>query len=143
MRAKLGLFTEEDDDALLVKALLDWMQQAKADFTNTFAALSRAESAALSSDASYHDWHQRWQERLGRQPQSASDVIAHMRRHNPAHIPRNHKVEEALAAATTNADLSVMNRLLAVLAKPYDHSQDHPDYRAPSGAEAYRTFCGT
>jgi uncharacterized protein YdiU (UPF0061 family) len=143
MRAKLGLFTKEDNDALLVKALVDWMQQAKADFTNTFAALSRAESAALSSDASYHDWHQRWQERRGRQPQSPSDVIAHMQRHNPAYIPRNHKLEEALAAATTNADLSVMHRLLAVLATPYDHAQDHPDYRAPSGAESYRTFCGT
>jgi len=143
MRAKLGLFAAEDNDALLVKALLDWMQQAKADFTNTFAALSRPESAALSSDTSYHDWHERWQERRARQPQTPSFVIAHMQRHNPAYIPRNHKVEEALAAAVDNADLSVMHRLLAVLAKPYDHTQDHPDYLAPSGAEAYRTFCGT
>lgn len=65
-------------------------------------------------------------------------------RHNPAVIPRNHKVEEALAAAVERGDLSVMERLLNVLARPYDHAQDHPEeFRLPSNAEAYRTFCGT
>ena len=44
-----------------------------------------------------------------------------MRRHNPAFIPRNHKVEEALLAATSSDDLTVMERLLEVLAAPYDH----------------------
>ena len=47
-----------------------------------------------------------------------------MRRHNPAVIPRNHRVEEALQAATSDDDLSVMQRLLDVLASPYDHERD-------------------
>ena len=57
-----------------------------------------------------------------------------MRRHNPAFIPRNHKVEEALEAAATSAgDFSVMERLLDVLATPYDHKRDLPLFSAPAG----------
>lgn len=143
MRAKLGLFTEESDDPALIASLLDWMQQTKVDFTNTFRALSSTSSATLSQAPAYLDWHQRWQSRLSQQPQSQQEVIELMQRHNPAFIPRNHKVEEALAAAVEKDDLSVMHRLLAVLAMPYDHSQDHPEYAEPSSSESYRTFCGT
>ncbi len=143
MRSKLGLFTEENADPALIESLLEWMRQTKADFTNTFRALSNTSSATLSEDPGYADWHQRWQTRLSRQPQSAGEVVERMQHHNPAFIPRNHQVEEALAAAVDAGDLSVMERLLAVLAKPYDYSQDHPEYRMPSGAGAYRTFCGT
>lgn len=143
MRGKLGLFTEENDDTALIQSLLDWTQQTEADFTNTFRALSGSSSATLSRDPAYLDWHQRWQTRLSRQTQSPHEVTEQMQRHNPAFIPRNHKVEEALAAAVEKEDLSVMQRLLAVLSKPYDHSQDHPDYSMPSNSESYQTFCGT
>jgi len=143
MRAKLGLFTAESDDAALIQALLDWMQRTNADFTNTFGAMSGASAATLSPDPAYLDWHRRWQSRLSRQPQSAHEVAAQMQRHNPAVIPRNHKVEEALAAALEKEDLSVMQRLLAVLAQPYQHAQDHAAFCAPSDAASYRTFCGT
>jgi len=67
-----------------------------------------------------------------------------MRQHNPAFIPRNHKVEDALSAATSSDDWSVMTRLLAVLATPYDHDRDLPAFSAPgAGGGSYRTFCGT
>jgi uncharacterized protein YdiU (UPF0061 family) len=143
MRSMLGLFSEEDEDAALVQSLLDWMLQARADFTNTFRDLSGPASARVSTDAAYLEWHQRWQSRLGRQPQSPGEVEERMQRHNPAFIPRNHKVEEALAAAVKDNDLSVMERLLAVLAAPYDHSRHLPEYSEPSSLESYRTFCGT
>ncbi len=55
-----------------------------------------------------------------------------MRRHNPAFIPRNHNVEEALEAATSADDYSVMERLLDVLATPYDHERDLPMFSTPS-----------
>jgi uncharacterized protein YdiU (UPF0061 family) len=143
MRSKLGLFTEESEDTALIQSLLDWMQWTKVDFTNTFSALCDASSVALSQDPAFLDWHQRWQNRLTRQPQSAHEVAEGMRRHNPAFIPRNHRVEEALAAAIEKNDLGVMEQLLAVLAMPYDHSQDQPKYRLPSNSKSYRTFCGT
>ena len=53
-----------------------------------------------------------------------------MRQHNPAFIPRNHNVEEALLAATSRNDFSVMERLLEVLATPYDHDRDLPIFSA-------------
>lgn len=59
-------------------------------------------------------------------------------------IPRNYRVEEALAAAESG-DLSVMERLLAALAAPYDYDADHADYSAvpPKPDRPYRTYCGT
>lgn len=143
MRSKLGLMTEESDDLALIQSLLDWMQRTRADFTNTFRALSRGPAVPLSQDPGCLDWQQRWQNRLSRQPQAMGEVVERMQRHNPTFIPRNHKVEEALAAAVETGDLSVMERLLAVLAKPYDYSTDHPGYDVPLNSESYRTFCGT
>ncbi len=141
MRAKLGLFTEEAGDRALIESLLTWMKEQKADFTNTFRALNPAEAAPQQDPA----WHAQWQARLQRQPQSVDKVMERMHAHNPAVIPRNHKVEEALAAAVEHNDLSVMQRLLEVLAKPYEDREILAEYSAPSGLApgAYQTFCGT
>jgi uncharacterized protein YdiU (UPF0061 family) len=146
MRAKLGLFNDEEDDAFLVHALLDWMRVKQMDFTNTFRALS--DTAAMEAppfeDEDFIQWHGAWKERLRRQPQSAADSARRMRFQNPAVIPRNHKVEEALATATEHGDLTVMQRLLAVLARPFE--SDHPEEFTtppPPGSPAYQTFCGT
>jgi uncharacterized protein YdiU (UPF0061 family) len=146
MRAKLGLFTPEPDDATLVNDLLEWMQRTSADFTNTFRMLTSGSAAteSASADPEFEAWHRRWEARRGRQPQTAAEAAALMRQHNPAVIPRNHNVEAALTAATTTRDLSVMNRLLAVLAAPYDHDRDQLEFGAPAPDDRpYRTFCGT
>jgi uncharacterized protein YdiU (UPF0061 family) len=67
-----------------------------------------------------------------------------MRGVNPAVIPRNHRVEEALAAAEDHDDLSVLHRLLAALAMPYDDGAVSAMYREPPPDDcSYRTFCGT
>jgi len=146
MRRKLGLFTEERDDKSLVEGLLEWMRTARADFTNTFAELDSAAPLedGRPADAEFLRWHGRWQARLGRQPQSAAEAARLRRAHNPALIPRNHLVEAALVAAE-RGDLGVMERLLVVLAAPFDHARAAPEYRAPApdGGESYRTFCGT
>jgi uncharacterized protein YdiU (UPF0061 family) len=145
MRAKLGLLTQEDDDQALVNDLLAWMQRASADFTNTFRRLtSECTDREFNSDPEWEGWHCRLRARRERQPQSTADIGALMRRHNPAFIPRNHKVEEALLAATGSGDFSPMYRLLEVLAAPYDYDRDLPMFSAPgSGDRFYRTFCGT
>ena len=79
-----------------------------------------------------------------RQPQPIAESEALMRRHNPAVIPRNHKVEEALGAATGGHDFSVMERLSTLLASPFDYERDDGEYVAPMPAgPPYRTFCGT
>jgi uncharacterized protein YdiU (UPF0061 family) len=138
MRAKLGLFTEEAEDAALIEGLHTWMHERREDFTNTFVALSTGKPVGDP------EWQARFSARLERQPQSRDEANARMRAHNPAFIPRNHNVEEALAAAE-RGDLQVMHRLLAVLAKPYDYTRDEPEYREPPepSERRYQTFCGT
>jgi serine/tyrosine/threonine adenylyltransferase len=143
MRAKLGLFTQEEGDRQLADDLLEWMHRRSADFTNTFVALTAGGVLGDARDAEGEAWHQRWTARRTRQPQSAADGADLMRRHNPAFIPRNHLVEDAIRAATAG-DLSPMERLLDVLARPYDHLRDLPMFRAADSPERpYRTFCGT
>ncbi len=135
MRAKLGLFTEEAEDAALIQDLLDQMKDSDADFTNTFANLT---TGRYEPDA----WYERWQNRLTRQPQSRDEVSQLMRRSNPAFIPRNHKVEEALAAAN-GGDLKPLQTLLEVITRPWEHDRDLPDYSQPGSKAGYKTFCGT
>lgn len=144
MRRKLGLFTEESEDVALIETLLGWMQETKADFTNTFAALAWFGSPEGAERVGDETWQSRWEARLARQPETPAVSAALRRAHNPAFIPRNHLVEAALAAAE-QGDFSVMERLLEVLAAPYDHARHAPEYRlpAPDGGEPYQTFCGT
>ena len=146
MRAKLGLFGPEDGDQALVDDLLDWMHRRSADFTNTFVSLTagRALGDPAGADADAEAWQLRWAARRARQPQPIGPAEDRMRRHNPAFIPRNHLVEAALQAATNGGDHSVMERLLDVLATPYDHGRDLPSFHsADPGERPYRTFCGT
>jgi uncharacterized protein YdiU (UPF0061 family) len=156
MRAKLGLFTREEGDKALGDDLLAWMRQRSADFTNTFRLLTRLRQGSggqasgqlvgdfANADPELGAWHRRLEARHGRQPQPPAEVETLMRRHNPAFIPRNHNVEAALLAATSRADFSVMERLLEVLAAPYDHERDLPMFSASGpGERPYRTFCGT
>jgi len=144
MRQKLGLQTAEADDAESIRSLLDWMQKSHADFTNTFRDLSSEGPPAgdLYQNQDFRAWYARWQQRLDRD--GRPDAYAAMRSVNPAVIPRNHRVEETLSAAEDRDDLSLLHRLLAALASPYEAGADAAAYREPPGDDCgYRTFCGT
>jgi uncharacterized protein YdiU (UPF0061 family) len=146
MRAKLGLFTEASEDKALIEDLLNLMEKHKADYTNTFRALTfdMVEDTVLSGVSEFSDWHNRWQARLGKQEESKESAHQLMRNHNPAVIPRNHRVEEALEAALQE-DYSVMERLLDVVSKPFAHVPEQAEYcELPAESNRpYRTFCGT
>nr|WP_211171252.1 YdiU family protein [Bacillus sp. DNRA2] len=145
MREKLGLFNEEKEDEALIEGLLKIMKESRADFTNTFRALTYdLQEEALIGSSDFANWHKQWQNRLAKQKQSKQEVEQLMRGANPVVIPRNHRVEEALEAAN-NGDYSVMMKLLEVLSHPYDFSVEQEEYSqlpVPS-ARPYRTFCGT
>ncbi|MEN3939747.1 YdiU family protein [Prosthecobacter sp. SYSU 5D2] len=147
MRGKLGMFTDEADDAALVDDFIEWMRKTRADFTLTFRTLAGDGAAAhgLTKDASFRQWHEQWTARLSRQPQSEEAVRARMQAHNPAVIPRNHKVEEALQAAVEQQDYAPVKRLLEALARPYDDAAAHSEYSTPPppGGQPYLTYCGT
>ena len=149
MRAKLGLVREEPEDETLIMELLRLMQEHKADYTNTFRSLTldreEAGVADLLQSPSFGRWRELWQDRLGRQQEDADAANGLMRANNPAVIPRNHRVEEALSAAVDQADLGPMERLLAVLADPYSYTPEQEEYKElpePTSC-SYQTFCGT
>lgn len=146
MRRKLGLAAidgEEESDAALMGELLQWMRAAGADYANTFRALSdddvtRPEQFA---DAAFSEWRTRWEARRARNPISPAAARALMLAANPAVIPRNHMVEDALAAAT-GGNLAPLKALLNALARPYEPFHGDPAYTEP-GPGGFKTFCGT
>ncbi|WP_340017713.1 YdiU family protein [Paenibacillus sp. FSL H3-0457] len=147
MRAKLGLLDEEAEDEALIKELLELMEKHSADYTNTFLALTfdKLEGTALFGTTEFAEWHERWQARLDRQQEEKEVSRQLMRTSNPAVIPRNHRVEEALEQAENHGDLSVMLKLLAVLSDPFAHSPEQAEYaELPAQCNtSYQTFCGT
>jgi uncharacterized protein YdiU (UPF0061 family) len=144
MRAKLGLRDVDDDVATpLVAGLLDQLQQSRVDHTSFYRLLGRAARGdvepirGLFVDlAAFDGWLARWR--------SLTPDAEAMDRVNPVYIPRNHLVEEALAAATAG-DLDPLSRLLAAFTAPYDERPGLERYAEPAPEDFgdYRTFCGT
>lgn len=146
MGSKLGLAQTEDNDPELIQGLLNLMQQHRADYTNTFDLLTTGGpvDGSLETSPDFIVWRGQWQRRRRSQALTADQSRQLMRTSNPAVIPRNHLVENALDRAV-QGDLSVMNDLLRVLAAPYADLPPDSPYRQPpaSGGPRYKTYCGT
>ena len=165
-RAKLGLrIAEAAGDAADAALADDWLALLHAGRVDFTLAWRRLADAAAGDDALLHSlftdpgaleaWLARWRERCTREDEVASSKgevaatdarAARMRRVNPWVIPRNHRVEEALAAASDDEDLGPFDRLLEALRHPYDETADNARYAEPAPADVtacYRTFCGT
>jgi serine/tyrosine/threonine adenylyltransferase len=158
-RGKLGLSTAEDGDAALMEELLNAMHRNQADFTLTFRALCEAAESVAADDAAadanlrrqfanpaeYDQWAGRWRARLRRDPRESHLRAEAMRRVNPAVIPRNHRIEQAIAAAVDGQDFGPFMELSAVLSEPYRMREDLQCYADPPRPEerVLRTFCGT
>lgn len=147
MRAKLGMFNEEEEDDSLFEDLLRIMAIHHADYTNTFRALTldRLENLPMFTAPDFIQWYKLWQKRLARQGETKEAAHELMKNSNPAIIPRNHQVEAALDSAVKQGDYSVLERLVAALSSPYAYSFEQNEYSMlpqPS-AKSYRTFCGT
>jgi uncharacterized protein YdiU (UPF0061 family) len=151
MRDKLGLPGEQDEDLKLAMDLLELMEEGKVDYTNTFRALSGAAPLPTALDkevAGWDDWKTRWDTRCGRASgaELAPEARERMQKANPAVIPRNHRVEEALSAATQSGDLEPFNRLLEAVQNPYQERPELAPYQTLPSEEVacnYKTFCGT
>ena len=154
LRAKIGLFTERDGDEALIEGLLDAMAKNQADFTLTFRRLGDAALDASGDEnvraqfmdpQAFDEWAKRWRERLALEPQTPSERRSAMHAVNPAFIPRNHRVEAVIAAATNDDDYAPFEELLTVLSKPYDDQPQYAAYADPPlpDQRVLQTFCGT
>ncbi|WP_343079321.1 protein adenylyltransferase SelO [Ostreiculturibacter nitratireducens] len=140
-RAKIGLATEEEGDGALIETLLSRMALQRADFTRTFRGLLDGTAREEFKEPEAFDaWERDWKARVARE----KDPKATIRSANPALIPRNHRVEEAIQAAL-GGDYAPFHRLNAALARPYADDPAHADLRLSPRPEeeVRRTFCGT
>jgi serine/tyrosine/threonine adenylyltransferase len=164
-RAKLGLrrveSADDSDDTALVEDWLTLLHSERVDFTLGWRRLADASAGdeaplrALFADARAPDaWLARWRARCASEWDSAERGSAltgieradAMRSVNPYVIARNHRVEEALTAASDEGDLAPFERLLDALRQPYDETPELAPYAEPAPAAVtacYRTFCGT
>ena len=161
MRTKLGLSDARPGDDSMIADLKAVLRADGPDWTGWFRALAadlrdasdpsdgvrsmavaHRDGRAPSADATA--WLIRWRDRVlvdGADPVSVADA---MDRVNPVYVPRNHLVEEVLAAATAG-DEGPLHRLLDVLARPFDERPGLERYAAPGPVDGppFRTFCGT
>jgi uncharacterized protein YdiU (UPF0061 family) len=144
MRRKLGLLREESDDVGLIHDLLTLMQEHTADYTNTFRQLC-AVADGDTAPAGYEAWTDRWLARLAHESHARQAAATLMRAHNPAVIPRNHRVEAALNVAVQQEDFALLETLLAVLSTPFTVKPEYAEYSNPPepSERVYQTFCGT
>ena len=149
MKAKLGIkggpagSKEGDEASELVDGVIALLKDGPVDYTQFFRRLGQAArgddrpARGMVLDlAAFDAWAGRW---AALKPDAGlMDSV------NPVYIPRNHLVEEALAAAT-EGDMAPFNRFLDVVRSPFQGRQGLERYTEgpPEGFGAYRTFCGT
>jgi uncharacterized protein YdiU (UPF0061 family) len=151
---KLGLLQPRQDDLSLAQDLLERMARNGADFTLSFRRLCDA-AATPDGDAvvrslftdptAFDDWAATWRHRLAEEGEETNERRAAMRAANPAFIPRNHLVEEAISAAVNERNFAPFERLLTVLSMPFEDQPTFARYADPPRPEqvVHQTFCGT
>jgi protein adenylyltransferase len=151
MHAKLGLTDADELTGALIDDFLTLLAEQAVDYTSSFRALSawlrgdRARARALFAEPARFDaWAERWREQLAHEQSDPAAVASAMDDVNAVYIPRNHMVEAALGAATAG-DLEPFERLLGVVARPFEERPGLEAYAAPAPASfgSYVTFCGT
>jgi uncharacterized protein YdiU (UPF0061 family) len=152
LRRKLGLLTERDSDWALAQELLEHMATERVDYTQCFYRLSQVLAPGddhsvlkqFSNGDWFRDWIGKWRHRLAQDGQPHAAQYRLMRQSNPVFIPRNHRVQEAINAATVG-DLAPFERLHATLDAPYTDQPEATELMLPPGDEqwSYQTFCGT
>jgi uncharacterized protein YdiU (UPF0061 family) len=141
----------------LIDEWLALLATEHADFTLTFRALTHAAgepsrdpdvkrllSPTGSLDERFDAWAKTWRDRLRHEPGAIPASAQRMREKNPAYIARNHRVEEALAAAH-EGDLAPFETLVELLQTPFEEHPDRAHFAAPPAPEerVTATFCGT
>jgi len=152
---KLGLTAVNEANAALAAGLLESMAANGADFTLTFRHLSELSRDDLGNDTTvsslfgapeaFDAWARGWREQLAREDRDDTTRRREMRAINPAFIPRNHRIQQAIHAATHEQNLQPLDNLLSVTSRPFDDHPELADYALPPEPHevVQRTFCGT
>ncbi|WP_439506496.1 protein adenylyltransferase SelO [Sediminibacterium sp.] len=148
MGAKIGFVKDQlsDEVVALIKALLNWMKENQADYTNTFLQIqSGIISEGIYTSSFFAEWLLKREALLTKQGSSLTQAKALMQLQNPLLIPRNHWVETVLDSVSFTNDLTQFNSFLTALQSPYIQTPNIEKYQAPpeNGDGFYATYCGT
>lgn len=155
MLQKIGLLRREEQDVDLLNAFLDILHAEQIDYTLAFRFLgdvtsnnSRQErfTALFPQTTKSSAWLSQWRSRLTREQASPDQISNQMNHINPAFIPRNHKIEQAIKEAEeTSNSFGRVHTLLEILKKPYEEQEEYREYMSPAEEHerVLQTFCGT
>ncbi|MCE3044153.1 YdiU family protein [Legionella sp. 16cNR16C] len=130
MRAKLGLFREDENDRLLVNQLLSILHEQSIDYTIFFRWLAdRSGSKPLFSFITkVNEWLEQYEQRLSRETASENERKEKMMLKNPKYILRNYLAQQAIDEAYTHHNFSEIDRLFKLLKLPYEEQPDNTRY---------------
>ncbi len=155
LHQKLGLAEMTEQSHRLIEELLALMAEHKTDFSLTFRHLTDVlaeicmienhQAVAYRLPSAFSVWIVQWQAFIKAQNLSAEHAYKTMISVNPAFIPRNHLIEEAIVEATEHNNYQPFHQLVSVLSNPYQFSVENSRYaQAPNTEQlVLHTFCGT
>jgi uncharacterized protein YdiU (UPF0061 family) len=148
MGAKLGLREAGEAEVPLIAMLLELLEANRLDYTNFFRALGDFDSASKAQNAHLRDqfmgcadaagqevfdaWVRAYRARLALEEGDDAARKRRMDRVNPKYILRNHLAQAAIERASLHRDYSEIDRLLGLLARPYDEQPGMEAYARPA-----------
>jgi uncharacterized protein YdiU (UPF0061 family) len=142
MSQKLGLTYAGLEDFVLISPLLKMMQASQLDFTNLFRKLSQFNSAPGEKNsmlrdqfidrAAFDEWAAAYRSRLHLESSKDAERKVRMDKVNPKYILRNYLAQTAISKAEKERDYSEVDRMLALLAHPFDEQPEMEAYAAPA-----------
>lgn len=141
MGRKLGLAQTRQQDIELTTRLLDLLHQNQVDYTIFFRTLSNFRQGQGEVNTKLHDmfldrvafdaWAEGYSARLRAQGISDGERKVRMDKVNPKYILRNYLAQIAIDKASKEQDFSEIDRLLALLKKPFSEQPEMEAYAAP------------
>ena len=137
---KIGLTAWSEGDVELLRAMFDALAEAETDFTLFFRGLAAVAPErpsleplrrAFYTDAPrpfleswLHQYALRLNQERGEKSTDEEARVQRMNSANPKYVPRNYLAQLAIDALE-KGDASVLERLMKVLARPYDEQPEH------------------
>jgi len=138
MQQKLGFVAIEETDQRFIERMLLLMQRDRVDFTLFFRAISQINStdnknavkSMFAQDKRFDEWFDEFQERIEKEGLDEELRSKQMKLVNPKYVLRNYLAEQVIRKAEDEKDFSALDRLMTVLAKPFDEQPEHEIYAA-------------
>lgn len=144
-RAKIGLREHRDGDEQLINRFLSLLHQGRSDFTRSFRHLSRLRAGdqgpaagvreEIHAQEAFDAWVTDYRARLRAEQSDDASRAAAMDAVNPKYVLRNHLAQRCIEQAEAG-DFGEIDRLMRLLARPFDEQPESGAYAAEPPPEA-------